>query len=480
MKKFWLCLFILILLGGFFTYKNLSAAEACQLNNPVWNPSGTINLGTKVTAQANGNSVCEGKDIRFFIDTTAGSRLVDQVLKFSSGAVKYDWTPANAGSYKFTAKELGIGAEGVPVTSLVLTVIKSECSISKVTLSPDPAVVGGKVIIKVEATNCDGKEASLAVWGQPSGTTSDRQIKILSDKPAVRNGVANASWSPEQTGNFIVKALISQSQGQSNRIEVKSATGCVLDTLNTKWSKTEANVNDSVDLIAAGTNCNGKEAVFDVNKIEPSVAYVQRGLKATFSGNKATVSWKPTENNLYGFRVVVGQSDIKSANQLRVGYAGGGRFSCNRTTGACVADVNGPYNVPTCNDQCGTHLECKNSACTRVAGKGFDDCTPPEGSKCSVGFKADTFKFKIDNPLAGKADNLIDLLAIIANFIFQLGVPVAVIIIIYSGILYLVSADKPAIVTRATNGLKYSAIGLAILLIGKGFVSLIQSLLSIK
>ncbi|MDO8495167.1 MAG: IPT/TIG domain-containing protein [bacterium] len=90
------------------------------------------------------------------------------------------------------------------------------------------------------------------------------------------------------------------------------------------------------------------------------------------------------------------------------------------------------------------------------------------------------FRFAIDNPFKGDVDNVMDLLAVLANFIFQLGIPVAVIIIIYSGITFLTSADKPARVTKAINGLKYAAIGLAILLIGKGFVSLIQSILSIK
>lgn len=108
---------------------------------------------------------------------------------------------------------------------------------------------------------------------------------------------------------------------------------------------------------------------------------------------------------------------------------------------------------------------------------GNQDFTPDE---TNFQLKSDIFKFKIDNPLAGKAENVLDILAIIANFIFQLGVPVAVIVIIYSGILFLVSSDKPAIVQKATNGLKYAAIGLAVLLIGKGFVSLIQSILSIR
>ncbi|MBI2676599.1 MAG: hypothetical protein HYX21_01420 [Candidatus Yanofskybacteria bacterium] len=119
--------------------------------------------------------------------------------------------------------------------------------------------------------------------------------------------------------------------------------------------------------------------------------------------------------------------------------------------------------------------QCKSTA---------EESVPPNAfwnpGSSSFNLNVDIFKFKIDNPLAGKADNIIDLLAILANFIFQLGVPVAVIIIIYSGILYLVSADRPAVVQKATNGLKYAAIGLAVLLIGKGFVSLVQSILSVK
>lgn len=90
------------------------------------------------------------------------------------------------------------------------------------------------------------------------------------------------------------------------------------------------------------------------------------------------------------------------------------------------------------------------------------------------------FGWGIANPFKADVNNVMDLLAVLANFIFQLGIPVAVIIIIYSGILFLVAGDNVGRVTQAVNGLKYAAIGLAILLIGKGFVSLIQSILSIK
>lgn len=70
-----------------------------------------------------------------------------------------------------------------------------------------------------------------------------------------------------------------------------------------------------------------------------------------------------------------------------------------------------------------------------------------------------------------------DILGIIANFIFNLGVPVAVIIIIYGGIMMLISGGKPAQYQKGINALKYAVYGLAILLVGKGFFSLIKTFL---
>ncbi len=92
---------------------------------------------------------------------------------------------------------------------------------------------------------------------------------------------------------------------------------------------------------------------------------------------------------------------------------------------------------------------------------------------------AEVTKNVLTNPLKG-AENLMDIFSILANFIFNLGVPVAVIIIIYSGIRMLISGGKPASYQKGIDGLKYSLLGLALLLIGKGFVSLITTFLGAK
>ncbi len=88
-----------------------------------------------------------------------------------------------------------------------------------------------------------------------------------------------------------------------------------------------------------------------------------------------------------------------------------------------------------------------------------------------------TFDFSIPNPL--KSENLLDLIQAVGGFIFSLAIPVAVIMIVYAGVLFLISRGDQTKVARAREILKYAIIGLAIVLIGSGFVSLITSILDL-
>ena len=51
--------------------------------------------------------------------------------------------------------------------------------------------------------------------------------------------------------------------------------------------------------------------------------------------------------------------------------------------------------------------------------------------------------------------------------------------IIYAGILFLTAQGNPTTITKAKDVLKYAVIGLAIIIIGSGFVTLIQSILEL-
>jgi hypothetical protein len=90
------------------------------------------------------------------------------------------------------------------------------------------------------------------------------------------------------------------------------------------------------------------------------------------------------------------------------------------------------------------------------------------------------FNFKLKNPLIGAPTDIVSLIALVATFLFNLAIPVAVIVIIYGGLRMLLSGGVPANYQKGLNALKYASLGLAILLIGQGFVSLIKSILSVK
>ena len=60
-----------------------------------------------------------------------------------------------------------------------------------------------------------------------------------------------------------------------------------------------------------------------------------------------------------------------------------------------------------------------------------------------------------------------------------MAIPIAVAMIVYAGILFLTSQGDPGKITKARQVLTYAVIGLAIILIGSGFITLIQSILEL-
>lgn len=115
---------------------------------------------------------------------------------------------------------------------------------------------------------------------------------------------------------------------------------------------------------------------------------------------------------------------------------------------------------------------CGNNSCEQ----GEDQTSCP--ADCKPG-QEQTYSFEIPNPLKGGASDFTSLVKIIAQWIFNLAIPIAVAMIVYAGILFLTAAGEPAKVTKAKDVLKWAVVGLAIILIGSGFVTLIQSILEL-
>lgn len=113
-------------------------------------------------------------------------------------------------------------------------------------------------------------------------------------------------------------------------------------------------------------------------------------------------------------------------------------------------------------------LESSNFTIQRISGGG--PLPPAPGAPVDV-------SFNIPNPI--QAESLVDLAKAIGRFLFQIAIPIAVIVIIYAGILFLTSRGNKEQVVKASKALWYAVIGLAIILIGQGFFTLIKSILNL-
>jgi len=101
-------------------------------------------------------------------------------------------------------------------------------------------------------------------------------------------------------------------------------------------------------------------------------------------------------------------------------------------------------------------------------------------TKYIIAAASSSIKYEYTNPLTGQPTSITGLIGIIANYLLNLAIPIAVIIIIYGGFLMLTSGGVPAKYKKGIDALKYASLGLVVLLIAKGFVSLVQSILSVK
>jgi type IV secretory pathway VirB2 component (pilin) len=84
--------------------------------------------------------------------------------------------------------------------------------------------------------------------------------------------------------------------------------------------------------------------------------------------------------------------------------------------------------------------------------------------------------YSVPNPLAIQSAN--ELITFLTTEITQLVIPVAVILYVYAGFLYLTAGYDPSRTKRAGEIIKNTSIGLVIIFIGSGFVDLIKSILN--
>ncbi len=84
----------------------------------------------------------------------------------------------------------------------------------------------------------------------------------------------------------------------------------------------------------------------------------------------------------------------------------------------------------------------------------------------------------IKNPLG--VDNFEDLLNKIIDFIFWVGMALAPVMFIVAGFMYVISAGSPQKVEQAKKIIIYTVIGLVVLLLARGLVKVLESIIGVK
>lgn len=82
---------------------------------------------------------------------------------------------------------------------------------------------------------------------------------------------------------------------------------------------------------------------------------------------------------------------------------------------------------------------------------------------------------EIKNPIGARSFTAI--IDRITDFAVKIITPISVLVILYAGLLYMFSAGNPEKVKKARQALTWALVGLAIVLIGKGFIFIIQDVL---
>lgn len=85
---------------------------------------------------------------------------------------------------------------------------------------------------------------------------------------------------------------------------------------------------------------------------------------------------------------------------------------------------------------------------------------------------------EIENPL--QANSFEELIGKIIDFLVKVGIIIAPIFIIFAGFLFLTAGGDPNKLNTAKNLILWTLIGIAILLVGKGFISIIEQILEVK
>jgi hypothetical protein len=150
------------------------------------------------------------------------------------------------------------------------------------------------------------------------------------------------------------------------------------------------------------------------------------------------------------------------------------------TTRAATIDPNCGGQVKSCSDY-PIQNDCEANRCKFEGGCAWDSnkktCSGGGTATTTTGVPSST-SISFGNPIGMSDFN--DFVNQIGTWIFNLAIPIGVMVIVYAGIMMMSSAGNPKRYQSGVDALKYAVIGLSVVFIGKGFVVLIKSIIELK
>lgn len=315
---------------------------------------------------------------------------------------------------------------------------------SKNIIGNSPPYLGTEASQNVNASK--GSQVRITVKGEDGCITQFAEFQIYKGSSLIKNITTQLIWQssvPNQpdakflggdwtvdldNGVYSVKLLkvgnkIYSSNLSSNTLTVQSSQDCNLSKLSVNPNGGPGGQPIQLIVEASGT-CEGWGVTINVLNSQNSSVFKGSEQKFLAGSNKLNWTWIPPSPQgaqaVYKFKANLGSQSLTSNNFI-------------------------------------------------ITKSGGEE-PPPDGEDNEV-------IFEIENPI--EAESLVDLAKAIGKFIFQIAIPIAVIIIIYAGILFLTSGGDKEKVGKARKALFYAVVGLAIILIGQGFFTLIKSILEL-
>lgn len=301
--------------------------------------------------------------------------------------------------------------------------------------------------------SCDGYQVQFMLCPVPDsflGSSPDNAASCGTGKVlgtvSITNGSAQVNWSVSAFNSY-------------KYYRIKAAAGTDNPNVGTSWQY-YSNAFEVLSAQACGIS----------------------NFSALKNGNGTVIDFKVTttpncEGKAVGIQIIIQNANSGESPGDTVST---GNIQNSSYTGNWTVDKNIPAFYFKA---CVTGGTCMNSGANGINPVAGTNPGPGTGTGTIGATASKSYSFKITNPLdpngTGGVNTLFDVINVVTVFLLNISIPLAVLGILWAGFLFLTAGPKPGNVEKAKKILTYTVAGLAIIFIGRGFVTLILSVLQL-